>query len=248
MPIPYRATCSRPCHEPATCIGAMGLKHAVDYLRRAGYSVDDLYRDDATRENIVKSLDEKDPILFFMVGHGREDLTTCQNLEKLFWVCDCRELRGRVVYTLSCLCGAELGPDIIGKGGWCYIGYSKVFGWIQEKYGDPLADRYARGFYEAVLEILYSLADGLSTGEAYKRSIDKWNYWIDYWSRQDDPRAPLILSFLIHDRDCQVLLGDENARISTPVYLSYLAPASIPFMVVGGVIAYNEVSKSWARG
>ena len=248
MPVPYRALALLADFEPATIIGSIGLKHAIDYLRNAGFTVNVLDGADDIRVNVIEDLTRNDEILVFGVGHGSKTVYTGYNFDKIFWTCDCGELRGRVVYTLSCLCGAELGPDIIGKGGWCYIGYSKVFGWIQEKYGDPLADRYARGFYEAVLEILYSLADGLTTGEAYKRSIDKWNYWIDYWSRQDDPRAPLILSFLIHDRDCQVLLGDENARISIPAYLSYLAPASIPLLVVGGVIAYNEVSKSWARG
>jgi len=243
MPTPYRATCSRPCFEPATCIGAMGLKHAVDYLMNAGFLVDDLYGDDASRENIVKSLEEKDPVLFFMVGHASRNTTTCQNLEKLFWVCNCRELRGRVVYTLSCLCGAELGPDIIEKGGWCYIGYKDVFMWVQERYGDPLADRIARAFYEPVLEILYSLADGYTAGDAYRHSIDRWNHWIDYWSRMDDPLAPLVLQCLIHDRDCQVLYGDENAKISVPVYAGYIIPASIPLLAIGGVILYNEIGR-----
>ena len=243
MPIPYRATVSRPCFDPATCYGALGLKHAVDYFIDAGFLVDDYYAGDATRENIIKSLEEKDPILFFMVGHGSKSVTTCQNLEKLFWVCNCKELSGRVVYTLSCLCGKELGPDIIEKDGWCYIGYNYVFGWVQVKPGDPLDDRYARGFYEAVLEILYSLADGLTTGEAYKRSIDKWNYWIDYWSRQDDILASLVLAWMISDRDHQVLIGDENARVAIPVLPATLIPATLPLMIIGGVIAANEVGK-----
>jgi intein/homing endonuclease len=180
---------------------------------------------------------------------GNSTTFTGQNYNYIWWVCDCRELRGRVVYLLSCLTGQQLGPDIVrNKGAWCYIGYKVEFAWVQAAYIDPLSDRYGRSFFEPVLEIINRLADGYTTGAAYKSSIDKWNYWINYWSGSRDPVAPLVLQLLLWDRDGQILIGDENARITLiPYPLSWVASilgAIAPIGAVVGSIAIEELRKS----
>jgi hypothetical protein len=82
--------------------------------------------------------------------------------------------------------------------------------------------------------------------------MDKWNQWINYWSRSTDPTAPLVLQTLINNRDCQVLLGDQNATITTPapapaptaiqVPLSMIL-GLVPIAAVGAVIAGNELRR-----
>jgi hypothetical protein len=249
MPNLNVVTISRPDFELATYLGSLALKHAVDYMRGHGLTVDDLNGNNAVRTKVLDSLSRNDPIFFTGVGHGSPTVFTGQNFNYIWWVCDCRELRGRVVYLLSCLTGQQLGPDMVrNKGAWCYIGYRVEFAWVQAAYIDPLMDRYGKAFFEPVLEIINRLADGYTTGAAYKSSIDKWNYWINYWSGSRDPVAPLVLQLLLWDRDGQVLIGDENARITLiPYPLSWIPSivgAIAPIGAVLGSIAMEELRKS----
>jgi hypothetical protein len=134
-----------------------------------------------------------------------------------------------------------------GKGATTFIGYKDTFGWVMGSMGDPLADDYGRAFYEPVLELIYSLADGLTAREAWNANIDRWNYWIDQWRKSTNPSAALVLQWLIHDRDCQVLLGDDSARITAVEEIPHpelsLALGMIPVMLVSGVIISNEAKK-----
>jgi len=249
MPRLNIATCTRPDFEPATLMGNMALSHAVDYLRGRGFFVDDLAGDSAVREGVLASLAVNDPVWFFGVGHGNASTFTGQDYDRIFWTCNCRELNGRVVYLLSCITGAELGPDMVeDKGAWCYIGYREPFSWVQERLQDPLADTYGRSFFEPVLELIYRLAEGRTTREAFNASIERWNYWIDYWSRSDDPNAPIIVMLLIHNRDIQVLFGDESATVATPIpplwWLLSTGAAAIPMIAVGSVITAEEARKA----
>jgi len=215
MPREMHATVTRPNFEIAVLLGSMGLQHGIEYCQSKDFIVDDLPGNNAVRAKVLDSLKNHDPIWFFGVGHGNSKIFTGQNLNHIFWVCDCSELRGRIVYLLSCITGAELGPDMINdKKATSYMGYKDVFVWVQSEFEDPLKDRYGKAFFEPVLEIIYRLADGYTTREAYNASIAKWNYWIDYWTKSEDENAPLVLQLLIHDRDVQVLIGSEEARVT----------------------------------
>jgi hypothetical protein len=247
MPVVGRALFVRPSFEAATYVGSLALKRAVDDWAARGYAYTDLEGANATRANILGDLSSNDPLFTVLLGHGNETTYTAQNYERVFWKSDCGALAGRVVFALSCLTAAELGPDAVAKGCKTYMGYDEVFGWVMERIQDPLADRYARGFFEPVLELLYRLAGGSSAGDAYRASIDKWNYWIDYWSRSTDPAAPEVLSWLINDRDHQKLLGDETATVTVavpiPTYIVMTVLGSLPVLVTAGIALYSELSK-----
>jgi hypothetical protein len=249
MPRMDTVTITRPNFEMATYLGSLALKHGVDYMRGRGLTVDDLFSNNAVRSKVLESLSRYDSVCFMGVGHGSSDVFTGHNFERIWWTCDCKELRGRVVYLLSCLTGQRLGPDMVNdKGAWCYIGYKVEFTWIQERLVDPLQDKYGRSFFEPVLEIIYRLADGHTAGEAFKASVDKWNYWIDYWTRSDDPLAPLVIMFLKLDRDGQVIIGDQGARITSwPPdwwWLLQLAGGFAPLGIVIGVVGAEEGRKA----
>jgi len=217
MPWLNVVTDTRPNYEIATYLGHLALRHAVDYFKDKGYDVDDLVGDKAIREDVLRSLRTRDPIFLFGVGHGNETTFTGQYHDKIFWKCDSSDLSGRVVYLLSCITAAELGPDAVNKGCRCYIGYDKEFVWGQINSSiDPLEDEVGKAFYEPVLELLYKLADGATTGEAFKASIDKWNEWINYWARQPGAVAAEVLIWLVWDRDHQKLIGDPNIRVGIP--------------------------------
>ncbi|MEW6498345.1 MAG: hypothetical protein AB1589_38465 [Cyanobacteriota bacterium] len=183
------------------------------------------------RSRVIEDLGTRDPVWFFGCGHGNENTFTGQNYNRIFWTCDCKELAGRVVYLLSCLTGRVLGPDIVAnKKATCYIGYTEVFGWIQDVIQYPLVDKYAKGFFEPILEVIYRLADGRTTRESYLASIDKWNYWVDYWTRSTDPNAPFVLQWLINDRNSQRLIGSGTAKVTAiPVWI-----LASPLVALGG--------------
>jgi hypothetical protein len=232
------ATCTRPDFEEATYLGKLALQHAVDYLTTRGMDLEDLAGADAVRTKVLDSLSRRDSVWFFGCGHGNSDVFTGQNSDYIFWTCDNRALSGRVAYMLSCITAARLGPDSVNnKGCLCYIGYSEPFGWVQEAPLDPLVDRYGKAFFEPVLELIYRLADGSTTGEAFGASIDKWNYWIDYWSRSTDPLAPFVLIQLLLDRDCQKLIGDESARVASAITWPWWALTALGFAPVGAVVS-----------
>jgi hypothetical protein len=242
-------TITRPDSDVATYLGKLALSHAIDYMKNKGLTVDDLSGDNAIRTKVLESLSRNDPISFMGCGHGNSTTFTGQRLSPIWWSCDCKELKGRVVYLLSCLTGQNLGPDMVNnKGAWCYIGYKVTFTWVQEKLIDPLLDKYAKSFFEPVLEIIERLADGKTTGEAFKASIERWNYWIDYWSKSNDRFASLVVSLLKLDRDGQVLIGDENARIvsvvTIPWFLLMAVGASAPVGAVIGVVGTEELKKA----
>jgi len=249
------ATVTRPDSDTATRLASLAVGSAVAYMRSRQIDVEDLASSRATRSSVVSSLTGRDPALFIGVGHGSASVFTGQNQEKIFWKCNCRELAGRVTFLLSCLTGRELGPDIVSKGGRCYMGYNEEFIWVQERAVNPLEDRLGRPFFEPVLEICKRLADGETAGRAFRASIDKWNYWIDYWSRQRDPVAAVVVMMLKWDRDAQVLYGDENAVAAQPAppavtvawATTAVAMALTPLIIPLSTSIYEEASKSGAK-
>jgi len=81
------------------------------------------------------------------VGHGDPTTFTGQNKQVLWKVgqYDPSECEGKVIKLLSCLCGKELGPDLIRNGARAFQGYTELFGWfVDNKYvltpwRDPVA-------------------------------------------------------------------------------------------------------------
>jgi hypothetical protein len=256
MPRMGVATCIRASFDRATRAASTALERALSYMRSRGINVSDLLGERATRSNAIADINSRDPLFILGEGHGSPSNFSGHNKEIIFQVCNCSELKDRVVYLLSCEAGAQLGPDTIRKGARAFIGYKKPFVWIMATTGDPLADPYGKGAFEPVLELIYKLADGRIAGEAYNASMDKWNQWIDHWSRSTDPTAPLVLQTLINNRDCQVLLGDQNATIAAPapaIPVPIPAPAIqvplsmilglVPIAAVAAVIAGNELGR-----
>jgi hypothetical protein len=257
MPRMGVATCIRPSFDDATRATSTALQRALSYMGLRGIDVSDLSGDRATRSNTIADINSRDPLFILAEGHGSPSNFTGHNKEIIFQVCNCSELKDRVVYLVSCEAGDQLGPDTIRKGARTFIGYKKPFVWAMAAIGDPLADPYGKGAFEPVLELIYRLADGRTAGEAYNASMDKWNQWIDQWSRSTDPVAPLVLQTLVNDRDCQVLLGDQDATIAAPapaMPIPVPAPTAIqvplsmiiglaPIAVIGAVIAGNELGR-----
>jgi len=215
MPRPGVALVLRPLFDKATEYGHYYMGIAAAYASRRMF-VRSLGAADATRENFEASLESDDPIYCYLLGHGNPDTYTAQNQEVVMRTCSGNEsLIGRVVLLLSCSCGVRIAPDAVNKGALAIFGWAVDFTWVAM--ADPEVDQYAKGFFEAVNAISNALVDGRTTREAMDASLTTWNRWIDRWSLSDDPYAPMVIQYMVNDRDGQRLFGDENIRITTEI-------------------------------
>jgi len=119
-----------------------------------------------------------------------------------------RLMKGRLVYSMCCLSGSALGPRIIGAGGLAFFGYREEFGFFLGSAESAFRESANSGWVK--------LLEDESVGGALNAMLEKFNEWLDYYTEgpgSKDPNAPLIGSWLVHDRDCLVVLGDMNLRL-----------------------------------
>jgi len=241
---------TRPNHDYATLCGYTALSAVNEYYFRRGYEVRDLSGSTATRDSVLKELPAD---MFYGVGHGDTDVFTGWGNQTIFYVCDCKELSGSIVYLLSCLTARELGEDIVRKGARAYVGYNEVFAWVvYDRYTcayDTYNDRYCKWFFTPVRVLLERIADGATVGEANASSIAEWNFGVSYWTEnpENDPNAGLVLYYLVWDRDAQTLLGDFNARLAPTARLEATVVSSYDARAeLYGIVLQATVASSYA--
>jgi len=163
-----------------------------------GLKVIDLQNENVTEENITKMIEEFDPYIIFLNGHGTDYsfkgkdgetdiIVRCKN-DHLF--------KGRVVYALSCSTANILGKSSRNKGCECYIGYTNEIIFPTQKLDDPLSDSVSRPFMMISNEIVMTLIRGGSPEEAIQNFYRLSDGLIDYWKRKDLPVAPIIRRYL----------------------------------------------------
>jgi len=213
--------CCRP-KDCRYCIqGFYGLIPSIQYAK-SKYKTFELVGRYFNRQEIFKRLDELNPSFFFAMAHGYYDKFT-DNFEDVVWHCGNREctippdnLKGRIVYLWSCLTGRELGHKIIDYGAVAFIGYKEEWIWITKgKIENPYNDPYARGFFEAGNQIIFSLLDGKPVCVAVQDAINVYNTWIEFWKKQlfKDPYASECIKYLAWDRDALVQYGNIYATL-----------------------------------
>jgi len=209
---------TRPNHDLPTryCHYWHGLM--LETARRLGLTVHDLPGESARREPFEEAVRTTDPLFFLGEGHGVPTKFTGQRLEALMEACVNDGLMAdRVAYLLSCFTGAELGPSCVEKGCLAFLGYDKLFGFVVFPPYDPATDPYARSFQLASNAIPLTLIRGGTTGWAKRNALAEFDRQIDYWTRSEDPYAPLVIQWLVYDRNALVLHGSEDVRVATPV-------------------------------
>lgn len=171
------------------------VKHDAELL---GLHVIDLQNENATEENIKRVIEESDPYIIFLNGHGTEYsfkgkdgmtniITRCKN-DYLF--------KGRVVYALSCFTANILGKSSKNKGCECYIGYTNELIFPTQGMDEPLKDSISRPFMMISNEIIMTLIKGGTPEKAIENFHKLSKTLIDYWKVKDDPAAPTIKKYL----------------------------------------------------
>jgi len=163
--------------------------------------------EDAMPANVHDACKQFDPKGLFHQGHGSPD-TMCGHNGTQIWRTYSTGplylplLAGKIMYFFSCNSGQVLGPLIINEyNGRAWMGFDD----------SPSLTPYGMSFIFA--EPWIALMEGDSVGTAVQRTIDLYNYWIDYALSHGQSGTA---SQLIFNRDCFVVFGDLTAKLIEP--------------------------------
>lgn len=212
----FRTTLTLPDFEPATHYGSSFYKRYVTPVlakkKAAGIDIHLLRRLAISR---IFGYSTKASDLIIGVGHGSASFFTGQFLDVL-WDKEAgipeEEVKGNSIKLLSCLIGKELGPYLIEKGAKIFQGYTEEFLFFAEmssfkQYMRPWRDKTAEKFLLPVMEGTKALIEGATNKEAY--GIE-YNMRAKHIESEEDPE---LRDIHIHNQNCFIMLGDEDAKI-----------------------------------
>jgi hypothetical protein len=143
----------RPDWGDAACKwGSEWLRRKVlEKAKQLGYTVKDLYADNAIRSKVLSECEKTDFIYFSGFGHGNYSMFTGQNMEKIFWVGDSNTkkiCKGKHFTFLSCMFG-RLGAKWMRKIGRAkgVHGYKEEYIFIVDENDFP--NSYAKYFFDS---------------------------------------------------------------------------------------------------
>ena len=147
---------------------------------------------------------------------------------------------GTKTYLFSCLTADSLGPALVEKGCPQYFGYKSEWTFIfhPDYENKPLEDPYARAFFDSGLATGYALLLGKSPLEVYNLTIERYNYWWDYWMKQDDPFADDILTWLNWDKRNFVGLIPGGTPMEEPAVASLQIPSFVLPLGAAGILLF----------
>jgi len=222
----------RPSYEIVTRYAASWMTQVLDATR---IPVIDLYASDATANNFFNALENQDPLIVNILGHGNYNLIVAQNNESfLTGGVNTSALSGRIVYDLSCRAGRDLGKTAFNEGAISFLGYTEDF-WVCYTNGqhtdggmvDPLQDQTSKGFLESHNIAPISYLRNSTILNSYYISQNKSDYWIKVWEQIDSQ----VASFLVWNRDHQILYfgeGPVTGRGILPALLMFAPLLLIP--------------------
>jgi hypothetical protein len=171
--MPNKLLITRPDHDQTTrYISAWALK-VKDFAEKKGVTVFDLKKERAKKKVFESMIKKQDPDLVFLNGHGSSNKVAGQDDEILAEVGKNEEIFcGRVVYSLSCSSGKELGPAWLKKGVKAFIGYREdfIFLYDEKLRTRPEQDKAVAEFLDPSNQVVISLLKGHSPNVAHQNS------------------------------------------------------------------------------
>ena len=206
---------TRPSHDQGVNYLSVFSNPLIMASLSKGLEVADLSGKLANFADFIIALDKK-PNLLLLNGHGLDDKITGQNNQVLISTkLINKNLTGTIIYARSCLTANLLGPKLITTGTKSYIGYTKELiivtsdGYDKNQLNDPLAKVFLEPLNQNILELL----NGHKTITAFNKSKSKLRKNIRFLLKSQIRQTRDIAAYLWHDHQCQVLLGDPNAKI-----------------------------------
>lgn len=193
-----------------------------------------------TRENFEAMIEEHNPLMVLVLGHGLSDITTGFENQIILDSRNAGVVKNRTIFIFSCLSGKKLAPTLIKENCNALVAFKEEFLFIiDENARSPLSDKLARGNLTAALEVVRVLANGGTYEEAHTAMQEAFDKEIAYWKTQDIPGNSFIISSLMWDKEHAVMLGDESTTVSDPVPAPVVTPLAIAGVGISlGAIAY----------
>lgn len=186
-----------PCHDTANSILHDWFEselvpkavHWIQYL---------IFCEDARGSIVYPVLDEQQPAGLCEHGHG-SSLTILGHQSYTVWAGYGEGLlylpfiQGKILYAMSCHAGADLGQMMVDEyGASGFLGFNDLMYIVANQ-----------PFKETSMEPWIALMEGQTMGEAYQRTLDLYDDWIDQYPSQ----------YLIHNRDHFIMYGDTEATL-----------------------------------
>lgn len=144
-----------------------------------GFKVIDLKRENFIEEKLTKHINEKNPLLVFLNGHGDEiSAMGFQQQPVLILNKNDYLLKGKIAHIISCKTALLLGQFAVEKGCKGYIGYQGLF-LFKNIHPDPTKDLFSTLFMEAVNVTSKYLLKNLDVKEAFLKSQEIYSKYIE---------------------------------------------------------------------
>lgn len=205
----------------------------IAFAKEQGYEVIDLYGDDPKKPCRLLQFEaeiEQKPTILIGAGHGAANLFTGQDLEVLLKQNVNDELITDIkTYIWSCQTALGLGPSAIGKGCPEYYGYTADWTVIinPDFENNPLEDPWAKAFFDCGLATGYAVLLGKTPKEVYELTLERYDFWWDWWLKQNSWVTDDIVTWLNWDRSAFTALTSDGIykRVpSTPNMAKLLLP------------------------
>jgi len=156
----------------------------INKSEQLGIKVIDLKKENFSELKFKKNIEEQNPKLILLNGHGDEFSAMGYNKEPVLIVNkNDYLLKEKIAHVLSCKTGAFLGQSAIDKGCKGYIGYHGQFRfWSIDN--EPTKDGISRLFMEAVNIVALTLIEGGGIEKAYEESQGIYDKYIGFCMRQ----------------------------------------------------------------
>ncbi len=213
---------SSPYVDEATKYGSYHLRKLAGWL--AAQKIKTVYMRNAILPQLEQNLEEYDPTLVIMGGHGGSKgvlgindhviLGTPTfdpelNIKILYSNTDW--MKDRIVYLFTCFSGRELAQKLIDAGAKAVVAYKSAFIFTTASTLEPSEDYVAEPYFNAALQLPIQLALDHTLHESIKTMEDTYMFHVEQAEAKGDE---LQAKYLYHDAVNIVALGDLNATLS----------------------------------
>lgn len=176
------------------------MEKVIKEAQRLGFEVIDLNNSNFEKTKLTKMLEEKEPFMVILCGHGTPYSIKGHKNKTVIQLCNEDYLfKGKIVYAISCYTGMDLCKSARNKGCKSYIGWTDELSIPTQTSSNPEKDAYAQPCMDALAQIPISIMNGEDTFVAYSKCYEKLNEWIIRW--RADMKYSLLASMLENIRD-----------------------------------------------
>lgn len=170
-----------------------------------------------TKSHIESDIKKNNPRFLYFNGHGTSKAIFGQNDEPLIVLGENDDLlKSKIVHSVTCDSGRGLGEKCKADS---FIGYDSWFFLPMNEFSimNPIKDEWAKPILESALEVPIQILKRKSTKEAFDKSQEKYQKWIDEFtissSKHTTAEIQLVLPCLFWNNFWQKIHGKGDSVI-----------------------------------